>query len=100
MIAEFFSWLASLIVNAFASVLDLIFNLFGGLDLPIIDNFSNFLVNLWDKIFEIFGYFRSALLLDTFEMNIIITILTIRILYKPIVSVIKMFVGWFSKLKL
>lgn len=99
MIADFFTWLISLIFQLFGLVLNLIFSLFGGFDIPVIDNASTLLVNMWNFAFDIIGYVRSALLLDTFEMNIIIDLLFIRLLYKPAISVVKMFVGWFNKLK-
>lgn len=99
MITEFFTWLLGLILSFFATVLDSIFSLFGGLNLPVFNDFSSILTSMWDFAFNILGYVRSALLLDTFEMGIIVDIITIRLLYKPAISVIKMFVGWFNKLK-
>ena len=96
----FVSWIIETIMSIFSTVLNAIFGLFGSFDIPIIDNFSSILSQFWDIVFSGVGFIRSAFLIGHFEMNIIITILTIRLLYKPAISILKMFIGWFNKLKL
>lgn len=99
MIADFFTLLISIIIDIFTKILDAIFSIFNLSDIPVINNAAEILTSMWDFAFDIIGYVRSALLLDTFEMSIIIDIIAIRLLYKPVISVVKMFVGWFNKLK-
>lgn len=97
MIESLIQWIIQAFISIFSLVLNTIFGIFGNINIPVLDDFANLLNQLWDFIFSFMGYIRSALLLDTFEWNLIITILSIKILYKPAISLVKMFLGWFQK---
>lgn len=100
MISSFFAWLLGLLFTAIGSALDVIFGLFEFSYLPNTANFSTYMVQFWDLVFQFVGYFRSALLLGSFEMGIIMDILVIKLTYKPMIAMFKMFVHWWDKLKI
>lgn len=99
MIASFFSWLISLIFSFIAQAIDVVFGIVGLNLIPNFATFSQHIVNFWDLCFQGIGYFRSAFLIGAFEMNLIVEILTLKLTYKPMISLIKMFIHWFEKLK-
>lgn len=98
--SDIFNFIISSFMGVIAIVLDGIFSVVGLNDLPIFSDFSSYLISFWDLVFQFVGYIRSALLIDAFSMQLIYSCLFIRLTYKPVISLIKMFVGWFNKLKL
>lgn len=80
-------------------VLDLIFTLFGDITFPNFSTYAQYLQDFWDLCFQFVGYIRSIFLIDSFSMSLIFSMLILRLSYKPVISIIKMFVGWLSKLK-
>lgn len=99
MIENLLTSLISFILNILSTVISAILSIFGNIDIPALNTFASYLNSLWDLIFSVINYLRSALLLGSFEWSLIINILTIRILYKPSISLVKMFLGWFQKVK-
>lgn len=90
---------ANTFIFMFTFLLDLVLTLFGEWTFPNFSTYSQFLINFWDLVFQFVGYIRSIFLIDAFSMNIILTILLIRLTYKPTISVVKWFISWFSHLK-
>ena len=80
-------------------ILDLIFTLFGEITFPNFSNYAQYLQGFWDLVFQFVGYIRSIFLIDSFSMSLLFSMLILRLSYKPTISLIKMFVGWLSKLK-
>lgn len=99
MISSFFSWLLSIVFSFVAQAIDVVFGVVHLATLPQLTTFSQYIVSFWDLCFEGIGYFRSAFLIGAFEMNLIVEILTLKLTYKPMIALIKMFIHWFEKLK-
>lgn len=92
--------IARLILTVIGFFLDVIFSLFGDFALPIFDqNYAQYIKEFWDLCFQFVGWFRSAFCIDTFSWNLIVTMLVIRLTYKPTISIVKMFIEWYNKLK-
>lgn len=91
-----FSWIFSILSFIIYYILDTLFQLLPS-DLPTYTTLSTYLHNFWDLVFSFIGWFRSAFLIDSFSMYLIILILTIRFTYKPILSIYKMIVNWIKK---
>lgn len=92
------NWVLDLFSSLMSLILSPLFALFNGMNIPSIDSFASALTSFWDFIIGAVGYTRSALLLDTFEWNLLLTILSLRLLYKPTIAMFKYFAGWFQKL--
>ena len=90
----------SVIAFLFSFVLDLVFGLFGEITLPGFSTYSSYLIRFWDLVFDFFGWFRSVFVIDSFSITLISSMLIIKFTYKPIISIVKMFIGWLSKFKL
>lgn len=99
-ISAILSVIARLILTVIGFFLDIIFSLFGDFALPIFDSsYAQYIKDFWDLCFQFVGWFRSAFCIDTFSWNLIVTMLVIRLTYKPTISIVKMFVEWYNKLK-
>lgn len=99
MIGNLISALLSLVFKLIIAVLDIIFGLFSFITLPNFSNYSSYIVQFWDICFQFVGYIRSAFLIGSFEMSMIYTILFIKLTYKPMIALVKIFIHWFDKLK-
>lgn len=99
MIGNLISSLLSLVFKLIIAVLDIIFGLFSFITLPDFSNYSSYIVAFWDICFQFVGYIRSAFLIGSFEMNMIYTILFIKLTYKPLIALVKLFIQWYDKLK-
>lgn len=100
MIANLISSILSLAFKLIITILDYIFSLFNFLVLPGFSEYSSYIVYFWDACFEFIGYIRSAFLIGSFEMNIIYTILFIKLTYKPMIALVKLFIHLYDKLKI
>lgn len=92
-------FVAKIFTYLFSMILDLIFGLLSPMTIPDFSIFSSYLTRFWDLLFDFIGVFRSTFLLGTFEMRIIFLILTIKLVYKPAISIIKYFIKWWDMLK-
>lgn len=103
MIKALFRWIFSLVLKILDFVLSSILSL---LPFDVVSNFTNVISNVSTSINHFYGYcmkyfilVRSFLDISSFEMNLIVELLTISLLYKPIVIVIKSIVKWWHNLK-
>lgn len=96
------------ILQLFTSILDQVFSLIFAV-LPInFDNLlgthlvqlSTYLQAFYSKMISAITYARYILDLNSFEMQIIVEILSVRILYKPALFVAKMLIKWWKNIKL
>ena len=99
-ITALLSVVARLVLTIIGFFLDVIFSLFGDISLPIFDqSYALYIKDFWDLCFQFVGWFRSAFCIDSFSWNLLVSMLVIRLTYKPVISIVKMFVEWYSKLK-
>lgn len=104
MIGDIFSGILQAITHVIFLVigffLDIIFGLFGDIALPIFDQtYAQYIKDFWDLCFQFVGWFRSAFCIDSFSWNLLVSMLVIRLTYKPAISIVKMFIEWYNKLK-
>ena len=89
----------SVIVWIITFILDLIFTLFSSFAIPDFPNYAQYIETFWNTCFKMVGWLRSCFLIDAFSMEMIYLILLIKLTYKPVIALVKMFVHWFEKLK-
>lgn len=87
--------IVSWVVSWVFSLIDTILPIF-----PDLTIYSDEINLFWDKIFSIFGHFRSIFLIDSHHLKLIVLILTIKFTYKPTIYLIKIIIKWFKALKL
>lgn len=95
-----FQWIIGAIITLLSTLLDAIFTVFGSFVFPDFQNYASVINDFWNYVFQFIGWFRSAFLIDSYSFNLIVIILTLKLTYKPLVSLIKMFIGWYKNLKL
>lgn len=95
-----FEWIVGAFIYFISFILDIIFNVIGSFVFPDFNNYATIVNNFWDYVFQFIGWFRSAFLIDKVSMQMIMIILVMKLTYKPIISIIKMFVEWYNKLKI
>jgi len=100
MISNLISSGLKVVLKLIVSVLNVIFSGFSFIYLPGFDVYGGWITNFWDLCFEGVGYIRSAFMIGSFEMNLIYLIILIKLSYRPVIAVVKLFVHWWDKLKL
>lgn len=63
-------------------------------NIPGLDTFLSSIESFFDLVFDWFNYIRSAFLIDSFCIHILIYILIMKFVIKPAISGVKMFVKW------
>lgn len=102
MVNAIVSWILSFLLKVFDYILGIILTLIS----PVIsDNFANFvssassyLQGFWGYCMSYFMYVRSIFDINTFEMGLIVELLTIALLHKPLILSVKLLVRWFRSL--
>lgn len=106
-LANFVTGIGSSIIQQGLKVLnffvDLIAGAIGGIinshNIPGLDTFFGVIENFIDFIFGWVNYIRSVFLIDSFCINIIILILTMKFIIRPAITGIKMLLKWWHTVK-
>lgn len=101
MISALVKWIFSFILKILDIVLGVILNLFP-VDFAsfetIVTNMSSHLANFWATCMHYFFFVRSMFDINSFEMGLIVELLSVTLLYKPLIIVIKLIIRWIKSL--
>lgn len=98
MILKVFEFLIGFLVGLVGLIIDSLLSLIPPSIVPDLSVVSGYINNFWSFIFGWFNWVRDALMIDSLSITLIIDILTISLLYKPVVTLIKIIVDWIREL--
>lgn len=98
MILKIFNFLIGFVFGIIGFFIDLLLSILPSSLTPDLTSVSTIIVKFWDYIFGWFNWVRDALMIDSLSINLIVDILTITFLYKPIISITKIFINWLKEL--
>lgn len=95
--------IVSIIINAFVKlfggIIDIVLSIIPFTAIPDLSSYINAINNFWHLLFSLFGWVCNALMITRFDLEIILLSLSIKLLYKPIISLVKLFIKWYDTLK-
>lgn len=99
LIASFFSIIINVFVKLFGGIIDIILSIIPFTAIPDLSAYIARINNFWHLLFSFFGWVCNALMITRFDLEIILLSLSIKLLYKPIISLVKLFIKWYDTLK-
>ena len=98
MILKLFNFILGFLVSFIGLIIDTLTSLLPTGIVPDLSQVSFAINSFWTFCFGWVNWLRDALMLDSLTINLAIDILAIKFLYKPVISITKIFINWLKEL--
>lgn len=98
-VTKIFTFLISTFAKLIGYFIDLVVTLIPFSSLPDLTEYINAIHSFYQQLFSLFSWVCNALMLTKFDLKLIALSLTIKLTYKPVVALVKIFLKWFDTIK-